>query len=138
MKISVQAKQLKKRGNLVASVPVELDPVPVTGGQLVEMLVRDSVAGFNRRMEQDTSPVLSSEEMDSLAQVGKIGFGLAYGKQKADPDRAVEVALEGFRDGLFRVFVGEGEIETPETPLQLQEGDRVTIVRLVMLTGGFF
>ena len=45
---------------------------------------------------------------------------------------------QGCEDGLFRIFIGEREPEGLDAPLYLQENDTITIIRLVMLTGGYF
>lgn len=73
-----------------------------------------------------------------MSQIGKIGFGIPYGNREADPEEAVETAIQGYEDGLFRFFVGDREVESLDAPLTLQEEDTITILRLVMLTGGFF
>ena len=73
-----------------------------------------------------------------MSQIGRIGFGIPFGSREADTEEALETALQGFRDGLYRVFVGDREIESLDEPLGLSEGDTVTMIRLVMLTGGFF
>ena len=51
---------------------------------------------------------------------------------------AVETALEGFSDGLFRFFLNGSEITELNAPLDLKDNDEITIIRLTMLTGGFF
>ena len=73
-----------------------------------------------------------------MSRVGKIGFGIPFGSREADLTEALETACQGFADGLYRVFIGDREIEDLDAPLHLQEGDSVTIIRLVMLTGGYF
>lgn len=63
-----------------------------------------------------------------------MGFGIPFGSDFQD---AFETALQGFEDGLYQLFIGEQEMESLDTPLLLQEEDTITIIRLVMLTGGF-
>lgn len=139
MKLYINVKQIKKRGNRITACPYELPTPPETLRQLITMLVSDSVEGYRQRLlaKEDTR-VLTQEVMDDMSLVGKIGFGIPFGSQQADLGDALETAFQGFEDGLYRLFVGEQEIESLDAPLHLQEEDTVTIIRLVMLTGGFF
>ena len=139
MKVYISAKQIKKRGNQVTAYPYELRTVPNSLRQLITILVSDSVEGDNRRLqEEDGNRILTKDDIDDLSQVGKIGFGIPFGCRQADLQDARETAIQGFEDGLYRFFVGEQEIESLDAPLFIQEEDTITIIRLVMLTGGFY
>ena len=112
---------------------------PNTLRQLISILVSDSVEGYNRRLQnKEGNGILTKDDIDDLSKVGKIGFGIPFGTRQADLQDALDTALQGFEDGLYRFFVGEQEIETLDAPLQLKEEDTITIIRLVMLTGGYF
>lgn len=139
MTIYISAKQIGKRKPGVAAGRYDLPEVPATLRELIRMMVMDGAEAFNRRIQQ-REPVqpVSAADIDSMSQVGKIAFGIPYGSRTADPEEAAETALKGFADGLVRIFVGDREIENLDAPLGLQDGDTVTIIRLVMLTGGFF
>lgn len=138
MNIYISAKQIKKRGNLVAACPYELPSPADTLRQLIATLVTDGVESYNQRLKSEINGSLTAEEIDDLSRVGKISFGIPFGSREADLDNAMETAIQGFEDGLFRVFLGEREIESLDEPLDLHEGDTITMIRLVMLTGGFF
>ena len=139
MKVYISAKQIKKRGNQVTAYPYELRTVPNSLRQLITILVSDSVEEYNRRLqEKEGNMILTKGDIDDLSQVGKIGFGIPFGSRNADLQDALETAIQGFEDGLYRFFVGEQEIESLDAPLHLQEKDSITIIRLVMLTGGYF
>ena len=138
LKIYISAKQIKKRGHLVAACPYELECVPQNLRQLISMLVAGGVNAYNLRLKSRDTYVLTDEEIDDMSRVGKIGFGIPFGSREADLDDALETAIQDFEDGLYRVFLGEREIESLDETLNLQEGDTITMIRLVMLTGGFF
>lgn len=139
MKVYISIKQIKKRASQVAAYPYELNPAPETLRQLISTLVSDEVERFNLRLkEKESTGFLTKEEIDDMSAVGKIGFGLPFGSSQADFQDAFETALRGFEDGLFRLFIGDREIESLDAPLHLQQEDTITIIRLVMLTGGFF
>ena len=139
MKVDISAKQIKKRGNQLAACPYELRATPETLRQLISILVSDSVESYNRRLiAKEETTILAKDEIDAMGQVGKIGFGIPFGSREANLQDAQETALQGFEDGLYRVFIGEREIESLDAAMELQEEDTITIIRLVMLTGGFF
>ena len=139
MKVYISVKQIKKRARQVDACPYELNPVPDTLRQLISTLVSNEVKGYNLRIKDKESTAFhTKEEIDDMSQVGKIGFGIPFGSSQADFQDAFETAIQGFEDGLYRLFIGEQEIESLDAPLHLQEEDTITIIRLVMLTGGFF
>lgn len=139
MKVYISAKQIKKRGNQVSAIPYELRTVPDTLRQLISILVSDSVESYNQRLlAKEETTYLAKDEIDAMSQVGKIGFGIPFGSREANLQDAQETARQGFEDGLYRVFIGEREIESLDAAMELHEEDTITIIRLVMLTGGFF
>ena len=138
MTVQIHLKQLKKRGGHIAACPVDLNPVPETLRQLITILVLRGVEAYNCKISSREAPVLTEETMEQMEQIGKIGFGIPYGSQEADASQALETAIQGYEDGLFRIFIGSRETESLDSPLDLQEDDTITIIRLVMLTGGYF
>lgn len=139
MKVSISAKQMKKRGAQIASCPYELKDVPNTLRQLIALLVADGVEAYNQRLQsKENIHPLTKDDIDAMSQVGKIGFGIPFGNREANLTDALETAYQGFEDGLYRLFIGQQEMESLDAPLNLQEEDTITIIRLVMLTGGYF
>ena len=139
MTVFISAKQIKKRGDQVAAVPYILREAPATLRQLIAMLVTDGVERYNRRIQGNQEPtVVTGEQRADMSRVGKIAFGIPFGGKAAELEPALETAFQGFEDGLYRVFLGEAEMESLDAPLGLHEGDTITIIRLVMLTGGWF
>lgn len=139
MKVYISAKQIKKRGSQVSTIPYELRTAPDTLRQLISILVSDSVESYNQRLlAKEETTILAKDDIDAMSQVGKIGFGIPFGSREANLQDAQETAIQGFEDGLYRVFIEEREIESLDAAMELQEEDTITIIRLVMLTGGFF
>lgn len=139
LEIYINAKQLSKRKPRVAASTFTLEEQPGTLRDLIRMMVSSSVNEYNRRVQHhNAANPISAEDMESMSQIGKIGFGIPYGSREADHEEAVETAIQGFEDGLFRFFIGDVEVESLDAPLVLHEGDTVTIIRLTMLTGGYF
>lgn len=139
MRIYIQVKQIRRKLQTVARVPLTIPGRPETLRELIGLLVRMQVSAFNARLEQsEPEAILSPEETEDMALVGKIAFGISRGKQTAEPEQAVDTAIQGFSDGLFRVFLNDGALTELDAPLVLREDDTITLIRLVMLTGGFF
>ena len=83
-------------------VPFELEKRPDTVRELVTALVRLSVSEYNERKEEgQVLRYLTKEEISSLASAGKVSFGVRGGND-ADPEKAVENALQCFEDGIYR------------------------------------
>ena len=138
MTIYIHLKLIKKRSSQITACPYTLAQAPDTLRSLIVQLVTDGVQGYRRRREQEDCAALSPEQIEDLARIGKIGFSVPFGNGDVALSDAVETAVQGFADGLHRVFIGDREAETLDAPLDLTEGDTVTIIRLVMLTGGYF
>ena len=63
------------------------------------------------------------------------GFGVNYGDRKADPESAVNHAIQSFEDGIYRIFLDDRALEQLEEKILLTEGSSLTFVRLTMLAG---
>lgn len=138
MRIYLHLKKLGKKLRQVEACAYELQRCPDTLRELICELVQKSVEDYHSRMDKESAAVLTGEALAGMAQVGKIGFGISYGTKRANLDDAIETALTGFADGLYRFFLNDCEVTALDAPLKLQENDTVTILRLVMLTGGMF
>ncbi len=80
-------------------------------------------------------PFLTESEISDQSTAGKIGFGRIYSDKKADSKKAVETALQGFEDGLFRIIIGDVEATELDEPLTIHENDILTFIRLTFLAG---
>ena len=80
-------------------------------------------------------PWYSEEQIEDMSQIGKIAFGIVYGEKKPDVQKAIETAVQGSEDGLFRVFLGDRELENLDEKVEFAEGNEITFIRLTMLAG---
>lgn len=156
MRLFVERKSLgKTRG--VAKIPYELEEQPGEIGtlrNLITALVRREVAEFeagfiptvaidNTQLDApDTSPSLPQKkytevELAELLESGRVSFRYTYNQGKVDLSEAVSVALQAVEDGLVRVFINDREVEGLDTQIQLVEGDLLTLLRLIFLTGQY-
>ena len=66
---------------------------------------------------------------------GRVKFADRYGQNNDTPDRALQVMLQAFADGLVRIFVDEEEVTELDADLSLKEGSEVVFLRLTFLAG---
>ena len=144
MRLLASVKQLGKKKPVIGERELQVPEVSSLR-ELITAIVRGEVAAYNARAADSAegdaeTPVtllaaLSKDEIEDKASAGKVGFGLKYNAKRPDEENAVENALLSFEDGLYRVFVNDEETQNLDVPLSLKNGDKLTIVRLVMLAG---
>lgn len=137
MKIKVNVKKLSKKISSVEPAELELDRVPKTARELIIASVDACVKQYNDRIKRTESGLapITREQQESMERAGKIAFGLTFSDKAADPAEAEQTAIQAFRDGLFRMFVGSEELTDENTPVSLDENSEVTFIRLTMLAG---
>jgi len=136
MKIYVQVKAAGKRRPVLDRVPYEMPEGISTLRDFLREIVNMEVERYNQKgTDVQVIPFLTKEEVEERAETGKVAFGRIYSEKKADPAKAVENAVQCFEDGLVRVFQNEEEREALDAPMQLQEGDLFTFIRLTFLAG---
>jgi len=104
--------------------------------QLIEAVVRQEVEKYNSRgVENMLIPFLSETEISDQSTVGKVDFGRLYSDKKANPEKAIETAIQGFEDGLFRVLINDAEAVELDARMAINENDILTFIRLTFLAG---
>ena len=110
---------------------------------LIAYLVREEVHAFQQRQEERRLlHVLRPQEIADAASLGKVAMGGVgrppQGLQQAevDEDAAVQVALQGFVDGLYLVFLDGQQQRELDVPVQPHPASTLLFLRLVSLTGG--
>lgn len=137
MKVKVNLKQIGQRRQKVAPVDFEYSAKPKTVRELITSTVEICVNAYNERVRagEDNAKPLNEQQITDMAEVGKIAFGINYGGKEQDMKKAKENALQSFDDGLYRIFIGEKELEGLDTSIALNEGDSLTFIKLTMLAG---
>lgn len=136
MEILVNVKRIGKRKNSITKIPYKLEETPETVKELITEVVKVCVIEYNQKLEnKEILTILSHQEIEEKAEVGKIGFGILYGENQAALEEALENAVQSFEDGLFRIFIGEEEVKTLNQNIQLEEQSELTFVRMTMLSG---
>ena len=136
MMIYVNIQRISQRKPAMQPVPLLLSSAPGTVAELITRCVEACVGQQHRRIAAPGEVVLSQKQMDDLATVGKIAFGYDANGTPADMEEAVDNALQGYQDGLFRVFLNGKALGDLEDAVALTGQDVLTFVRLTMLAGG--
>lgn len=136
MKVYVTIKQASKRKAYITNEELHLKKDAYKLRELIAEITTIYVTKYNEA--RDGNPVLkylTHEEIENQMTVGKVGFNQEHSDKKVDINHSIKVALLGFEDGLYRVFLGEEEICTLDDEVKLKEGDILTFIRFVMLAG---
>lgn len=141
--VSVEGKVLGRRRPLFTDWAVPLPPTdgeagkPLTLRDLIIAVVRAEVSAFQlRQSDARLQKILSPADIvQGLAQ-GKVRMGDRDLTQFVDVDAAIDVAILGFIDGLYYVFLDEVQQENLDAPVYLQPDSRLMFLRLVALVGG--
>jgi len=136
MKIYLSVKQVGKKKAYLSDVSYEVSGSPLTLADLIRLIVAERVKEYNAKTpDSDIVALLTQEDIDAQAQTGKVGFGRRFGSEDADLQKALEAAMLAFTDGLYRVFIGEKEIERLDEHLEIRDGCKIAFIRLTFLSG---
>ncbi|MDE5886775.1 MAG: hypothetical protein K2H46_04220 [Muribaculaceae bacterium] len=145
MKLFFEQKKPGRERQKIEPVLIEIENNPTTVAQLIDETVRACVAKFNKKAinaperddldEDNAHNVLSGQTIENLAETGRIAFGMVYNGKTEDPEAAVANALQCYEDGLFRLFLNGCPLNYINDKLDLADGDRITVVRLTLLSG---
>jgi len=139
MEIYVNIKSIGRKKFGLHKVPYNVTDNITTLLELITEIVKNEVEKYNSKTaEVKLLPFLTDFEIESKKQTGKVGFGSIYSDKTADLNKAVETAVVGFQDGLYRVILGDEEIKDLDSGVSLKEGDVLTFIRLTFLSGSIF
>lgn len=138
-RVNVTVKQLGKKRERFSKQDFCLRKKPDTVKELIEQTVFTCVNQYNARLAQpDVSPLPSQSEMEAMAELGKVAFGAFAQGKPADPRKAVDTAIVGYQDGLYRIFLNDRLLTGLDEELSLKEDDHLIFIRLVMLAGSMW
>lgn len=129
MKIQIvkkKASSLKELGKEVIEIP----KVFTLKELLIVILYNEYKTIYDHQMK-----ILNDKDIEQLAKLGKVSFSILYNEDKRNLDELIEVMLQDFQDGLYRVYINGQECQDINSQIQLQENDEVVFIRFVMLAG---
>lgn len=136
MKVSINLKKLGKRKNSIEAVVFELQKSPTNVSELIVETVKVCVDEYNKRKESNELLMnLTSEQIETMSESGKISFGVNYGENDADTTKAISNAITSFEDNIYRIFLDNEELKDLSQNICLTEESQLTFVRMTMLVG---
>ena len=112
--------------------PFTFDEAPST---LRQLLTEFTLHGLREAQTVVGDLPLTEEEIAAQSEEGRVKFASRYGENHDTSERALQVMLQAFADGLVRIFVDEEEVTELDADLSLKEGSEVVFLRLTFLTG---
>lgn len=139
--ITVEGKVIGQRRPIFSDwfipIPTSLQDSPLTLRDLIACVVRIEVQAFQKRQsEQKLQQFLSKEEINNRLVQGKVTMGDRDFDQNVDQEAAIKIAIMGFIDGLYYVFLDDVQQEDLDATVHLNLNSRLTFIRLVALVGG--
>lgn len=132
----VNIKHLGKRKNSIEEIPFHFNKKPNTIGELIDETVKVCIEQYSSRQEKkQVLEALSKTDIEDLAVGGKVSFGINYGEDVPDIEKAIENARQAFTDGLVVIFINGVEMQNLENEIEINEDSKVTFVRMTMLSG---
>ena len=139
MELYVRIKAIGKRKDILAPTAYTLPDGLCSLRQLLTAVVQKEVALYNsKEAEAQIIPILTQQELDDQARIGKVGFGTIYSHKKADPHKAISNAFGCWEDGLVRVFLDEEELTDLDAPISIKPQSVLTFIRLSFLSGSIW
>lgn len=139
MQIYFRVKAVGKRRPMLELTPFDLSDNINCLKEAISEIVSKNVLEYNKNTpEKSIISFLTSEEIESQANIGKVGFGSIYNENKQSLEKAIDVALQAFEDGIYKVLINEDVIEELNSPINLKDGDIFTFIRLTLLAGRMF
>lgn len=137
LKLYVQIKQLGAQSKKVSPVPFEIEGVPSTAEELIVATVKKCVDEYNERVKRGDVVVspLEERQIKDMADIGRITFGICHGDKQQDVQKAIENAVQAFKDGIVCVFINDVKLSSPDEKIELKEDDVLSFIRLTMLAG---
>ncbi len=138
MIVQINLKQVAKRRNGVTTTSYGISDGIRTVSELITDIVKREVSSFNERVADESKgrlkSYLTNDEIENLASSGKINSAINSEKTQ-DEEAAIANAIQCFEDGIYRIFVGDKELQSLDEEIILVENDELTIVHLTMLSG---
>lgn len=133
MKLNV----IRKKASSLRELGRESVEVPAvsTLEELLGEMVAAELRKHHRQSAASIPEVLSGEEIKNQSRLGRVSFSAPYEENTGTLESAVQVMLQDFEDGLFRVYLNGKECTDLKEHLEVKDGDEIVFIRFVMLAG---
>lgn len=104
--------------------------------ELIARIVAGEIDAFlHRQEERRLTRVLSRDQLERAASIGKIDFGGNDADASVDLAAAIQAAHQAFEDGLYLVVIDDIEQRDLDAQVYLRPDSRITFIRLTFLAG---
>lgn len=136
--IAVGAKAIGHKRELFTPFRISVCDRALSLQELLAEIVTQEVFAFSERQsQQQLRQVLTKEGMETGLVQGKISSGeREFPAVEVNVQDAIAQAMQGFRDGLYYVFIDDIQYENLDTPVALKPESQMLFLRLVPLVGG--
>ena len=135
--LTIRLKRLGKKK--VHTTNISITGTINTLQDLITACVKSEVNRFNKEREHNhLLPFLTPSEIQEQSKTGKISFGDIHNLDKASFEQSIEIALQGYKDGQFLVFIDDQEIQSLDNPIILSPDSTITFLRMTFLTGTYW
>jgi hypothetical protein len=136
--IAVGAKVIGHKRELFTPLRISVSDRALSLQELLAEMITQEVAAFSERQsQQQLRQVLTKEGMETGLTQGKISSGeREVPAVEVNVQDAIAQAIQGFRDGLYYVFIDDIQYENLDTPVALKPESQMLFLRLVPLVGG--
>ncbi len=136
--IAVGAKAIGHKRELFTPFRISVCDRALSLQELLAEIVTQEVFAFSERQtQQQLRQVLTKEGIETGLVQGKISSGeREFPAVEVNVQDAIAQAMQGFRDGLYYVFIDDIQYENLDTPVALKPESQMLFLRLVPLVGG--
>jgi len=136
--IAVGAKALGHKRELFTPLRISIPDRALSLQELLAEIVTQEVSAFSaRQSQQQLRQVLTKEGMETGLTQGKISSGeREFPAVEVNVQDAIAQAIQGFRDGLYYVFIDDIQYEHLDSPVAIKPESEMLFLRLVPLVGG--
>ena len=126
---------IRKKASSLKELGRELTEISAVS-TLEELLTELVLVEFqNRRESKEGRQTLFAEEIEEQADLGRVRFPVSYQENMGTERKAVQVMLQDFKDGLFRVYINGEECVELKEKIEVKDGDEIVLLRFIMLAG---
>lgn len=102
---------------------------------LKDLLIQMTIHEFYKQQSAFNDNVLTQDHIDNQAKFGKVTVGTLYNDNKEEITRVIDVMLQDYQDGLFRVYLNKRECTDLNERLIFKKENEVVIIKLIMMAG---
>lgn len=129
----MKIKLIKKKASSMKELSheeIELDNIKTLKDLLIQMTIQEFYKQHTSKQK-----VLTQNDINEQAHLGKVTMGNLYNEEKEEITKAIDVMIQDYQDGLFRVYFNQKECLDLDEKLVFLDNNEVVIIKLMMMAG---